>query len=144
MKFLRWSVEAPQSVALPRISARETVGRDSVEPRMKRRFDHASKFILRPLGSLSFWRVSDRLRDASSDLRGLAEFVLSLSKEASLSIGDTLLRPRLFGKIYCRARIRRGGSLAGGLRWQAPHTSRQFFARADRREPYRSGIAQGF
>jgi len=27
-----------------------------------------------------------------------AELILSLSKEASLSIGDTLLRPRLFGK----------------------------------------------
>ena len=60
---------------------------------MKRRFDHALKFILRPLGSLSFWRVSDRLGDASS-----AELALSLSKEASLSIGDTSLRPRLFGK----------------------------------------------
>src|SRR5207248_571411 len=73
-----------------------------------------------------------------------AELILSLSKEASLSIGDTLLRPRLFGKIQCRERIRRGWSLAGGLRWQAPHASRQFFARADRREPHRSGFAQGF
>src|SRR5438046_2002806 len=30
-----------------------------------------------------------------------AELILSLSKEASVSIGDTLLRPRLFGKTYC-------------------------------------------
>src|SRR6266513_2735256 len=85
--FPRRSVEAPRSVALPRISARELVGRDSVEPRMKRRFDHASKFILRPIGSLGFRRISGQASgDASSDLRGLAELVLSLSKKASLSI----------------------------------------------------------
>src|SRR6476646_12105156 len=79
------------------------------------------------------------MREADS-----AELALSLSKEAGLSIGDTLLRPRPFGKRYCRGRIRRGGSLAGGLRWQAPRASRQFYARADRREPHRYGIAQGF
>src|SRR5206468_5315059 len=82
--FPRRSVEAPRSVALPRISARELVGRDSVEPRMKRRFDHASKFILRPLGSLGFWRCffgSARIGRAC----------LELSKEALASPSEAMV-----------------------------------------------------
>src|SRR6266853_4893449 len=95
-------------------------------------------------GGVASGTLSTGFRDASSDLCEFAELILSLSKEASLSIGGTLLRPRLFGNLYCRGSIRRGGSLVGGLRWEAPRASRQFVARADSCEPHRSGIAQGF